>query len=381
MTAPLTPSVRSAGIAVVSLVALLTSVAPATASPSEPLTPTEAAAQSTAGASLRDRVLPPRPRGLARAAASVDARDRNGRVRGGLYTGRSGITSASLRVYVSNQFPTWDRTTNQLWADRFAAMLHGREIAKLRVYLAPLSQIRSPYVCGKWADSCYDPNEGIIYLTGERPEDGADINQIATHEYAHHIAANRSNLPWDTLNWGPKYWATAQRVCSNTAKRMMWPNDPFNHYEDHPGEIWAETYRLVSSEGQGITPDPWEIIAPRWDPTGNESIFAAARRDVLEPWPGQRATTATGTLGPKGSQWASVPIALRADGRVSAQLTSRGSLRATVAVVSQGDVAPTPIGTVSRTSSTATACGRTAVWVMVTRTGGSGSWSLKVSSP
>jgi len=346
--------------------------------PNAALTPEQAAAAALPGGKFRDRVLPQRPRNRARAAAAVNPRDPSGRIRGGLYTGRAGNSTATLRVYVSNRFATWDRSVNQLWANRFVAMLKGKEISTLRVYITPLVEIRSPSVCGPWADSCYDPNDGTIYLTGQRPEDGADINQIAMHEYAHHIATNRLNTPWDGSMWGPKHWATAQRVCWYTAERQMWPTDPMNHYEDHPGEIWAESYRLVTSAHQGLPPDPWEILNPRWDPTGKSDLLSAIRRDVLQPWTGPRTTSASGTLSSAGPQSVTRQVSLPLDGQLSATLKVKGSLKTRVEVTNSNG---TRIGSSSTRSAAVTACDLRTANVVVRRTGGSGSWSLKIVSP
>lgn len=351
----------------------------ASAAPVSALTPEQAEAAAVPGARFRDRVLPAHPRPVAHAAsASVNPKDRFGVTRGGLYTGRSGSDSATLRIYVSNRFATWDRSLNQLWANRFVAMLHGSEISSLKVYISPLAEIRSPAVCGSWADSCYDPNDGTMYLTGEVTEDGADIVQIAMHEYAHHIAANRLNTPWDALSWGPKHWASAQKVCSYSSQRLMWPGDAWNHYEDHPGEIWAETYRLVTSAHQSVSPDPWEILNPRWNPAGSQSILAAAGLDVTFPWKGHRVTTATGSLGASGSQSVTTTIPMALDGRVSATLSVKGSLKTKLEILSPSG---SRIGSTAATSAVANACSVSSARVVVRRVSGTGTWSLRVLSP
>jgi hypothetical protein len=38
--------------------------------------------------------------------------------------------------------------------------------------------------------------------------DGIAPSSIATHEYGHHVAANRSNAPWPAIDWGTKRWAS-----------------------------------------------------------------------------------------------------------------------------------------------------------------------------
>ncbi len=250
-------------------------------------------------------MLPKRHRPIARAAATVD-----GSGRGGDYTVTVAGKPETVRVYMSTAFTALDTTTdreeidrtNREWAEAFAKMPHGPELSKLTVYLSPYSEISSDPVCGPQADSCYDPNDGTIYLVGETPPDGAGILQIAMHEYGHHVAANRLNTPWDASGWGPKYWASSQRVCSWVRRGKMWPFDQDTHYEDNPAEIWAETFRIISAKSQGLEPDPWEILNPKWDPATRPAILAAAQRDVTNPWRGRVRSTWSGRLGVGGDR-------------------------------------------------------------------------------
>ena len=338
------------------------------------MTPDEASAVALPGAPINDRILPLRPRGRARIAASV-----NGSGRGGVYQVTSNGSNVRVRVYTSRSFKTWSAATNRMWAQRFADMPHGSEISKLTVYLSPFSEISSEWVCGFRADSCYDPNDGVMYLSGERPPDGSDMSQIAMHEYGHHIANHRSNVPWDSVNWGPKYWSSAQQVCVNTRQSRMWPSDAANHYEDHPGEIWAETYRLVASAAIGVKSDPWEILSPIWNPASRPDLLTAAGKDVSQPWPGPRLLKKTGTFATPGpaEQLTVLPMAL--DGEVTASISTSGGLKASVSIrdTSTGKV----IGPSSASRARATACGVSSVTIVVKRTSGRGSWSLDIRHP
>lgn len=347
----------------------------ADAAPSAPFTPDQASSQAIPGAPIRDRVIPRLPRTVARAAASVD-----GGGRGGVYQVTSAAgTTERVRIYTSRSFRTWSATTNRMWAQRFADMPHGTELSKLTVYLSPFSEISSEWVCGYRADSCYDPNDGVMYLSGERPPDGADMFQIAMHEYGHHIANHRSNLPWDSVNWGPKYWATAQQVCVNTRVSRMWPSDAANHYEDHPGEIWAETYRLVASNAMGIRPDAWEILNPVWDPTSRLDLLTAAGKDVSQPWRGARSLTKTGTFSAAGAAEQTVAVPMTLDGEVTATIATSGGLKASVSI--RETATAKVIGPASTSKSRARSCGVSAVTVAVRRTSGRGAWTLTIHHP
>ena len=285
--------------------------------------------------------------------------------------------SERVKVYVSRSFPSWSPATNRKWAQAFADMPHGAELSKLTVYVSPYREISSDYVCGSLADSCYDPNDATMYLSGERPPDGADMTQVAMHEYGHHIANFRSNTPWDSVNWGPKYWASAVGVCSLTRRNLMWPTDAADHYEDHPGEIWAETYRLVASAAQRIQADPWEILNPTWNPAARSNLLSAAARDVNTPWRGPITTNQSGQLDAKTNA-TKVVVPLSLDGQVSATLKTSGSLKATVALTSASG---SQLAAANSAQAKATICGVKSVNVVVNRKSGTGSWKLAVTHP
>ena len=364
---------RIAGTAAVAITLLMVpATSAAAASRSAPFTPEQAASSALPGAPIHDRVLPLKPHRRAHSAAAV-----NGRGQGGWYTVTTNGKSERVKVYVSRSFPTWDPATNRKWAQAFAKMPHGTELSKLTVYLSPFNEISSDYVCGSLADSCYDPNDATVYLSGERPPDGADMTQVAMHEYGHHIANFRSNTPWDSVNWGPKYWASAAGVCSLTRQKLMWPTDAANHYEDHPGEIWAETYRLVASGAESIAANPWEILNPVWNPTSRSDLLNAAAHDVNNPWRGPVTSTRTGRLDAKSAS-AKVAVRLDLDGQVTAVLKTSGSLKATVSISSASGA---QLAAAKPAQAKATICGLSSANIAVTRKSGSGSWTLAITQP
>src|SRR5262245_22781899 len=58
---------------------------------------------------------------------------------GGTYTAASGDP---VKVFVSDAYPA-DDSVNQHWADFIGALMHGKEIAKVTVYVAPFSEMQS----------------------------------------------------------------------------------------------------------------------------------------------------------------------------------------------------------------------------------------------
>ena len=60
-------------------------------------------------------------------------------------------------------------------------------------------------LCGRSALGCYGDNQ--LVMTGDAVG-GFEPEDVARHEYGHHVAFNRSNTPWKGLEWGPKRWAS-----------------------------------------------------------------------------------------------------------------------------------------------------------------------------
>jgi len=333
-----------------------------------PVSPKSIKAKQPPRGEIRDRVLPKRPRNIARAAAAVSASGR-----GGDYTVTVDGKTRTVRVYLSSAFTGLDTVAdkaeidrrNTEWAEEFTKMPHGSELSTLTVYVSPLSEITEYSVCGPQAVSCYDPNDGSMYLVGEDLPDGTGVLQVAMHEYGHHVATNRLNTPWDASGWGPKYWASAQRVCSWVRRGMMWPFDQDTHYADNPGEIWAETYRIVAAQSQGLEPDPWEILNPKWDPISKPAILAAARRDVASPWRARVRSSWSGRLDPKTRRTATVRVPANADSVLNTRLSTSGSLKARLKLVPRGG-----------SLADGRLCGASSVEATITRRSGAGRWTF-----
>ena len=91
-------------------------------------------------------------------------------------------TGESVTVYVSDSYPP-EQVAPEAWADFFAGLPHGRELASVTVRIAPLTEIAA--ICGPDAAGCYWNNE--LAFAGEQVGD-AMPEATARHEYGHHIA-------------------------------------------------------------------------------------------------------------------------------------------------------------------------------------------------
>jgi hypothetical protein len=194
---------------------------------------------------------------------------------------------------------------------------------------------------------------------------------VLTHEYGHHIAANRSNAPWSPLKWGAKRWASAMNICALARSHVVFPGDESLLYRFNPGEGFAETYRWLAERKDPI--GTWDVL-DTWLYPGHDAIQAIAD-DVLHPWIANRTRTFVGNFTTETSSVRRFLFTSRLDGTISASVTGLPRLR--VAILDAHRIIAS-----SRTSARATICGGVrAFTVQVTRTSGSGSFALNVSLP
>ena len=187
-------------------------------------------------------------------------------------------TSEPVDVAVSTSYPA-DQAIGQRWADFFAALPHGPELARLKAYVAPLSEVHA--ICGGNAVGCYGDDQ--LILTNE-PASGFDQEEVARHEYGHHIALNRSNAPWPAFDWGPKRWATAARICPRVRWNDAYPGDESLLYKLNPGEAFAEAYRVLVDTRLGKAHPTWPLVDPSFYP--DQATLDAVEQDVISPWAG-----------------------------------------------------------------------------------------------
>ena len=165
-----------------------------------------------------------------------------------------------MDVRVSRAYPD-DLAADQALVDFLDSRLHGPELGGLSVYVGAPREIER--LCGgAGAVACYGVDEQRMYVPGEAVH-GVPVEYALTHEYGHHVASWRSNNPWDALDWGAKYWASAMRVCSHVRRRPPVPGQPGRHYLSDPGEGFADGYAHVHYPDDPLAVQPDLASRPR----------------------------------------------------------------------------------------------------------------------
>jgi hypothetical protein len=289
---------------------------------------------------------------------------------GGQFTASSG---EAVTITFSNSYPP-DPALGQRWANVVAGLVHGPELASVHVYLAPLREVQ--VICGFQALACYSPFAERIVAPGETAPDGTPAESIVVHEYGHHVASNRSNLPWRAVEWGTKRWATYINVCSRARSGSLLPGAEGRSYRLNPGEGFAEAYRLLNERRAG-RPDSWSIVDPSLFP--DETALQLLEQDVLQPWTANQSVTFSGSFRRGSGRTRSFAVATPLDGTFRVTLRPPAAAAFGLALYSGTQlVARAPAG--SRSLST-TVCGVRSLTMRVTRTKGFGAFRLHVSRP
>jgi hypothetical protein len=196
------------------------------------------------------------------------------------------------------------------WAEFFRTLPHGAEIGSLTVLLGNADDVRLR--CGAEADGCYLPLGKRIVMPGAGLPVLGIAEEIARHEYGHHLAAQSDNAPF-APGLGTKRWFTQEHICERLRSGEL-VDDAVEGYERSVAEGFAEAYR-VTSGGQS---HDWIV----------DSAFlpdAPARRAILtdatHPWTGPRSRAVRGRL-PAGGR-ATLRIRVPLDGDVRIRATAR----------------------------------------------------------
>jgi hypothetical protein len=234
---------------------------------------------------------------------------------GGRYTIGSG---EAVTVYVSATYGASDDQARE-WANWFASLPHGAELALLTAYLAPLGEVQS--ICGSGdVLGCYG-GQRLVSLGDS--SGGMPPASIAAHEYGHHVANNRSNAPWKAIDWGTKRWATSTHICSRVSAGTAFPGDEGFNYTLNPGEGFAESYRvLVETNGSAEGYD-WPIVDATFRP--DTQALAGVREDTLHPWVGATSTAIRGRFAKGRPTW-SRTLATPLDGDLRVDVASAAGL-------------------------------------------------------
>ncbi len=292
---------------------------------------------------------------------------------------QGGPTQASdgetVAVYVSASYGT--TVTPLQWANFFAGLLHGDELSAVSVYVATPAEVVTK--CGGNPDvlGCYGDN--TLLIPGE-VSSGVAPEEIARHEYGHHVAQYRLNSPLNAIDTGPKQWATYENVCGRVANGTAFPGDEGEHYTLNPGEAWAESYRVLNDERAGL-PLTWDIVDGSFTP--DAGALQAVEADVLHPWTGPAVKTYRSRFTANGTRVWSLPLTTPLDGLLEVTLELKhGALDGLAVRDSTGAVGGTGIWT-AQTEKTLdyVVCGQRSLTVRVTRRGTPGPFALTVSQP
>ena len=283
---------------------------------------------------------------------------------------------AGLDVRVSAAFPdAADRA--QRWAAFFNGLPHGPELGTLRADIVSEGELMD--ACGPQAYGCYHDD---VLTIADATLGGISPEEVARHEYGHHIAANRSNAPWPSVDWGPKRWATLAGVCTDVQRGTAFPGDESDHYTQNPGEAWAEVYRTLAERAAGVQPGLWSIVDMRYYPS--DAMLDAAAEDVTSPWSAPTVTRLDGAFVPGGPRVWQRRLATPLDGTLTITLRMPVGPRHDVAVLDLDGrtvLARWTAWTARSRTVTATICGRRAVLLRVTEGNVPSLFSLVVSGP
>jgi hypothetical protein len=141
-------------------------------------------------------------------------------------------------------------------------------------------------------------------------------------------------------------------------------------YGTHPGELFAETYRLLAEQRLGVPPTPWQVVSPDLQP--DATALGLLERDVLEPWTAGTVTRLSGS----GTRTHRVVTPL--DGRMSVTLRAPRTAVFQLSIAGVGTVRANGGASVSLAT---TLCGMREATVTVRRLKGKGAYRLTVSKP
>jgi hypothetical protein len=284
-------------------------------------------------------------------------------------------TGESVTVHVSTAYAP-ERVSPQAWAELFAGLPHGSELATVVVRVAAPPEVAE--LCGDGALGCYRSSELVI--PGEAV-DGVAPDEIARHEYGHHVAASRSNPPWNSSSWGPKRWATAAGVCPRARLGTAFPGDDGTHYRLDPAEAFAESYRVLAGRRAGAPLDTWGLVDQSFFPSA--AVLGAVEQDVVRPWTAPTTTRERGRFTRTAKPTRLTRISTPLDGVFTAELRlPAGRLDTLELVGANGRVLARGLWSGSRTRRLSyVVCGQRTLSLRVALRGAPGRFDLVVTRP
>ncbi len=281
------------------------------------------------------------------------------------------VGGESVTVFVSQSLA--GGPDGRAWADFVGSLVHGPEISQLAAYFANEAEVEE--LCGGPALGCYANN--MMVSIGETAG-GVSADEVATHEYGHHVAHNRVNPPWRATDYGTKRWASYVGICARAASGAVYPGDEDEHYELNPGEGFAEAYRVLNERRRGIAQSPWSLVDRSFYP--DEPALARVEEDVLREWTGGSRVVVAGRV--RGRQW-SKKLSTPLDGDVSVRLQLPPATNAALEVLAPDGrvVARARWSSAREQNATFQACGQRSFSLRLTTRGAAARFSIAVVAP
>jgi hypothetical protein len=283
-------------------------------------------------------------------------------------------TGEQVTVFVSDAYGA-DQVVR--WADFFFALPHGSELGSLTAYVAPLDDVAT--ICGPDALGCYRANR-LVIMGDALPSVSSE--DVATHEYGHHIASNRDNAPWLAVDWGTKRWASYANICARAKAGSVHPGNEDAWYELNPGEAFAEVYRVMVDTKRGASAFTWSLVDSSFLP--NAAALLAAEEDVVRPWSSSSSTKVVARFRSKGATIWTRKVVTPLDGVFSLKMTiPQGALYDATVLAADGKtvVARTLWSGNAEKSATFQVCGERSLTIRVVRRGTPGRFSLAFARP
>ena len=222
-------------------------LAPATASAAQLYTPNDATAPDRPFARPLQDTIVGTPAGVARTSGARAKASQSAQ------TFFSSDGTASIKVALSGEYGPVTKEKVQGTGDFLASRLHGTELRRLTALILTPSELQD--ACNATEENpalaCYVPARELMIIPGQQtPRGQVPVEYVITHEYGHHVAANRNNDPFNdpsfdsAVAFGPKRWATYEQVCAGVLSRPQrsFPRGEEANGSRSPVETWAEAY-------------------------------------------------------------------------------------------------------------------------------------------
>ncbi|MDP9285038.1 MAG: hypothetical protein M3P41_08820 [Actinomycetota bacterium] len=276
---------------------------------------------------------------------------------------------SSVRVDVSSSYPV-DATLPQTWATYLGTLVHGPELGRLTLDLAPLSEVQAK--CGSRSLACYDPGSETILASPDDVLDAPPAQEIIAHEYGHHVANNRIDAPWSAEDYGTKRWASYENICARSVSGELAPGNEGSSYMENPGEAFAESYRVLNLTKAGQTAISWDIVDQSLHP--DATALSLLEQDVLDPWSGPTLTHVHGSFG--NGTVRTIGVTTTLDGSFAARLHAPAGSKLRLSLWNGAHLVARAVKSVNFQI-----CGQRSLILKVERLSGRGAFTVDVSKP